>query len=109
MSSVKLVLVALLFVTSLGAQSVPNPELPVGAIENRARTVCTSCHDARIILQQRLSKTAWGKEDDKMMKWGAIVDPSERDACVDYLSENFPPENPAYVAPRLSSQKSKIQ
>jgi hypothetical protein len=109
MSRVKLAFVALLLVTALCAQSAPSPELPAGPMENRARTGCTSCHDARIILQQRLSKTAWGKEVDKMMKWGAIVNPSDRNALVDYLSTNFPPEKPAYVAPRLASHKSKFQ
>jgi hypothetical protein len=108
MSRAKVAVVAGLFVSSLCAQSAPSPGLPAGAIENRARTACTSCHDARIILQQRLTRTAWGKEIDKMMKWGAIVDPSDRDALLDYLSTNFPPEKPAYVAPRLASRKSKI-
>ena len=102
-------LVALLFVTLLCAQSASSPDLPAGAIKNRARTACTSCHDARIVLQQRLSKIAWAKEVDKMTKWGAIVDPSDRDALVDYLSTNFPPDKPTYVAPRLASHKSKIQ
>src|SRR5215472_14352077 len=109
MSRAKVAFVALLFVSSLCAQSAPSPDLPAGVMQNRARTACTSCHDNRIVLQQRLSKTAWGKEVDKMMKWGAIVDPSDRDALVDYLSRNFPPEKPAYVAPRLASHKSKIQ
>ena len=108
MSRTKVAVVAWLFVTSLCAQSGPSPDLPVGAMKNRARTACTSCHDTRIILQQRLTKTAWGKEVDKMMKWGAIVDPADRDGLVDYLSTNFPPEKPAYVAPRLASHKSKI-
>ena len=98
-----------IIVGSLYAQSAQSPDLSAGDMQNRARTACTSCHDAGIILQQRLSKTAWGKEVDKMMKWGAIVDPSDRDALVDYLSRNFPPEKPAYVAPRLASHKSKIQ
>jgi len=108
MSRAKVAFAALLFVSSLCAQSAPSPDLPAGAIQNRARTACTSCHDTRIVLQQRLTKTAWSKEVDKMMKWGAIVDPADRDALVDYLSTNFPPEKPAYVSPRLASHKSKI-
>jgi hypothetical protein len=109
MSRAKVAFVAWLFATSLCAQSAPSPDLPAGAMENRARTACTSCHDTRIVVQQRLTKTAWGKEVDKMIKWGAIVDAADRDALVDYLSTNFPPEKPAYVAPRLASPKSKVQ
>src|ERR1700761_8101723 len=49
-------------------------DLPPGAMQAKATTACTECHEARIILQQRLSKAAWGKEVDKMTKWGAVVD-----------------------------------
>ena len=59
-------------------------------------------------MQQRLNKAAWGKEVDKMMKWGAEVDPKDRDALVDYLSANFTTDQTAYQAPRSQDQsKSK--
>jgi len=86
-------------------KSATAPELPPGAIQNKARTACTTCHDAHIIVQQRLSKTAWGKEVDKMIKWGAIVDPSDRDRLVEYFSTNFAPDKPPYVAQRLPARK----
>ena len=79
-------------------QSAGAPELPPGAIQNKARAACTTCHDAHIIVQQRLSKPAWGKEVDKMVKWGAILNPSDRDALVEYFSANFAPDKPAYIA-----------
>jgi hypothetical protein len=89
-----------------GAQSPKNEnELPAGQMQNKARTDCLTCHDSHIIVQQRLSKTGWGKEVDKMAKWGAIVSPSDRDALVDYFSTNFPAEKPAYVATRSSPSK----
>lgn len=97
------------FSVCLGAfaaeQSAGAPELPPGAIQNKARTGCTTCHDAHIIVQQRLSKAAWGKEVDKMMKWGAIVSPSDRDALVEYFSANFAPDKPPYVAQRSAPSK----
>jgi len=71
-------------------------ELPPGAMQAKATTACLECHEARIILQQRLSKAAWAKEVDKMTKWGAVVDPSDRDALIDYLSTNFSADKPAY-------------
>jgi mono/diheme cytochrome c family protein len=77
-------------------------DLPAGAMQAKATTSCLECHEARIILQQRLSKGAWTKEVDKMMKWGAVVDASDRDALIDYLSTNFSPDQPPYEAPRTA-------
>jgi hypothetical protein len=78
-------------------------------MQPKATTACTECHEARIIVQQRLSKAAWTKEMDKMIKWGAVVDPADRDALIDYFSTNFPPEKPPYIASRSTrvSQKAK--
>ena len=89
-------------------------ELPPGAMQSKARTGCTVCHDAHIIVQQRLSKAAWGKEVDKMIKWGAIVDLSDHDALVEYFSTNFAPDKPPYVPKRSASRnrlnsKNKLQ
>ena len=81
-------------------------DLPAGAMQAKATTACLECHEARIILQQRLSKAAWTKEVDKMTKWGAVVDPIDRDALIDYLSTNFSPDKPAYEPPRTSGAKS---
>jgi hypothetical protein len=84
----------------------PTADLPSGPMQAKATTACTECHEARIILQQRLSKTAWTKEVDKMTKWGAVVDPADREALIDYLSENFSPDKPPYQPPRSASLKS---
>ena len=77
-------------------------DLPAGPMQAKATTACLECHEARIILQQRLSKPAWTKEVDKMTKWGAVVDPADRDALIDYLSTNFSPDKPAYDPQRTS-------
>ena len=82
-------------------------DLPTGAMQAKATTACLECHEARIILQQRLSKSAWTKEVDKMVKWGAVVDASDRDALIDYLSVNFSPDQPAYEPPRTASAKTE--
>ena len=83
-----------------------NETLPAGSMQAKATTACLECHEARIIVQQRLSKGAWTKEVDKMVKWGAVVDTNDRDALIDYLSSNFAPDQPAYSAPRTSSEKT---
>jgi hypothetical protein len=82
-------------------------DLPPGPMQAKATTACTQCHGARIILQQRLSKAAWTKEVDKMTKWGALVDPADRDALIDYLSANFSPDKPAYEPQRTASKNGK--
>jgi len=87
------------------ASAKPTVDLPAGAMQAKATAACTECHEARIIMQQRLSKSAWAKEVDKMTRWGALVD-TDRDALVDYLSANFGPDQPPYQPPR-SSQKSQ--
>jgi hypothetical protein len=84
-------------------------ELPAGSMQAKATTSCLECHEARIILQQRLSKAAWTKEVDKMIKWGAVVDATDHDALVDYLSANFTPDQPAYEPPRTSSSMSSAK
>ncbi len=81
-------------------------DLPPGTMQAKATTACLECHEARIILQQRLSKAAWTKEVDKMTKWGALVDPADRDALIDYLSANFTPDKPPYAPQRTASKSS---
>lgn len=82
-----------------------NADLPAGPMQAKATTACLECHEARIILQQRLSKAAWTKEVEKMTKWGAVVDPADRDALIDYLSTNFSPDKPAFE-PQKTTEKS---
>jgi hypothetical protein len=82
-------------------------DLPPGPMQAKATTACTECHEARIILQQRLSKAAWTKEVDKMVKWGAVVDASDRDPLIDYLSAHFSPDQPPYEPPRSSTETGK--
>jgi len=94
----------------MGLQNPPpvrfTEDLPAGSMQAKATTACLECHEARIILQQRLSKAAWTKEVEKMVKWGAVVDPSDRDALIDYLSGNFSPDQPSYQTPRTSSERT---
>ena len=101
-SAIPLIVACVLF-----AQS-PAPPLPEGPMQAKVTTACTECHEARIILQQRLSKVAWTKEVDKMIKWGALVAPEDHDAFVDYLSTNFGTDKPAYTADRLQNSTTKL-
>ena len=95
---------------AVGVSAAQNPsasELPEGSMQAKASTACTECHEARIIVQQRLSKAAWTKEVDKMIKWGALVDAQDHDPLIDYLSTNFAVDKPEYVAERSSAMTKK--
>jgi hypothetical protein len=73
------------------------PDLPPGPMQQKARTACMECHDAGIIVQQRLNAATWAKEVDKMRRWGALVDDKDRDALVEYLSSNFGADKPPLI------------
>jgi len=49
------------------------------------REACLRCHDDDVIRQQRLTRAQWGRELDKMIGWGARVEPADREALLDYL------------------------
>jgi mono/diheme cytochrome c family protein len=108
-SAIAFWMVMLILTTRVLAQKItpasPTAELPAGPMQAKATTSCLECHEARIILQQRLSKAAWTKEVDKMTKWGAVVDPADRDALIDYLSTNFSPDKPPYEPPLTAARK----
>lgn len=109
MSKPDLVLKSLLVATlAVWAQA---PDLPPAPIQAKARTACLECHDAGIIVQQRLSRAAWTKEVDKMTRWGATVAPEDREAFIEYFASNFGPDKtpaaPAYGTPARYGARTK--
>jgi hypothetical protein len=99
--------VSLLALCSLPLLRAQSPELPAGPAQAKVTTACTECHETRIISQQRLSKASWTKEVDKMIKWGAVVDPADRDSFIEYLSVNFPPDKAPEQMPRVVAAKKR--
>ena len=53
---------------------------------------CVQCHSLRLVESQRLSRTAWEKEVDKMMRWGAPV--TDRRLLIDYLATEYSDSKP---------------
>jgi len=112
LNAIILTLAVLTATAALAGESSPNSnsnsndQSSAGPAKEKAEAACLTCHEARIIVQQRLSKPAWTKEVDKMMKWGAEVDPKDRDALIDYFSANFGPDQPACAAPRTATQST---
>ena len=66
-------------------------DLPAGEGEQVVRMRCLSCHGADIITSQRLTDAGWGRELDKMSRWGATLTEPERTALVAYLARHFAP------------------
>jgi cytochrome c553 len=86
-------LAAGLSVVALHAQ-----ELPPGPGRDTVVARCLSCHEADLIVQQRLTRAGWGRELDKMIRWGAVVETTEREPMLDYLSAHFTPKPvPAHI------------
>ena len=72
----------------------PRPAASHAATDAGAATytrACTTCHEADIIEQQRLTRGRWVGSVDKMIRWGATVTPAEKDLLVDYLASRFGP------------------
>ncbi len=66
--------------------------LPRGPGREAVAARCLTCHEADLIVQQRLSRAGWARELDKMIRWGAVVDATEREPMLDYLSAHFTPK-----------------
>jgi mono/diheme cytochrome c family protein len=80
-------------VAGLSAQAPGRPAatLPPGTGVEVLRARCLGCHESDLIVSQRLSQAGWGREIDKMVRWGATVPDAERAPLVAYLSTHFAP------------------
>lgn len=72
-----------------------------------ARAKCLTCHGADMIVGQRLSPAGWGREIDKMVRWGAAVTDQEREPLTQYLSRFGP--TPATSHARASEGKAVLE
>jgi len=71
---------------ALGAQG---PALPATPGADVAAARCLGCHEADLIMAQRLSPAGWDREVGKMERWGARLTPEERPRLVGYLTREF--------------------
>ena len=51
---------------------------------------CLGCHGVDLVAEQRLSVAGWTREVEKMMRWGAPLAESEKDALAAYLAARYP-------------------
>ncbi|MCI0664765.1 MAG: hypothetical protein L0220_27190 [Acidobacteria bacterium] len=66
--------------------------LPEGKGASVVRDKCLTCHEADLIVMQRLSRQGWTREVDKMIRWGATVPDPEKEILIDYLAAHFGPK-----------------
>jgi len=53
------------------------------------QSACLTCHDESMMVQQHLTRAQWEREVNKMTGWGAPVKPEDREAILQYLSDQF--------------------
>jgi len=81
-------------------------DLPDGPGVEIARRACLSCHEADLIVSQRLSRAGWVREVEKMVRWGAVIADSEKDPLVDYFTARFAPRRAAAALPASGTTAS---
>jgi hypothetical protein len=78
-------------------------QLPDGPGKSQVESACYACHSADLLAQQRLTDKQWTKAVDKMIGWGAVVAPADKDVIVQYLAKHYGPTNrfvPLKTAPK---------
>ncbi|MGH9765811.1 MAG: c-type cytochrome [Blastocatellia bacterium] len=82
-------------------------DLPEGKGVELARDKCVNCHEADLIVSQRLSRQGWVREVEKMIRWGAVVSDSEKEILVDYFAANFKPRSAAPAQTATGADRGK--
>jgi sulfite oxidase len=67
------------------------PELP--SFPPQVKSACIGCHGEDMIAGQKLTRTQWERELDKMTRWGATVKPEDRGAIIEFLLSHFGPRH----------------
>jgi mono/diheme cytochrome c family protein len=81
-------------------------DLPEGKGAELARDKCLNCHEADLIVSQRLSRQGWTREVEKMIRWGAVATEAEKEVLIDYFAANFKPRS-ATSAPAAGDDRGK--
>ncbi|MEY4095003.1 MAG: hypothetical protein RLZZ53_2202 [Acidobacteriota bacterium] len=98
--------VAILIVAA--ATTATAQQLPAGPGADVFKAKCVTCHDADIVMQQKLSLAGWTNSVAKMMRWGAQVTPEERDVLQSYLAAHFAPK-PAVSHPNTAAGEATFK
>jgi hypothetical protein len=75
-----------------GASGSPSAVPEVRDWPQKVKAACIGCHGEDMISGQRLTRGQWDREMDKMIRWGAVVKPEDRQDMVEFLLRNFGPQ-----------------
>jgi mono/diheme cytochrome c family protein len=93
-------------VSLLGNSAAAPQDFPAGKGAELARAKCVTCHEADLIVSQRLSRLGWTREVEKMMRWGTALTEAEKETLIDYFAAHFPP-HATRVAAMTSEARGK--
>ena len=90
----KVKLIALFSLVPLAAWGQA-PAPTTAEMARKMEATCTGfCHGPALIAQQRIDRNGWTREVDKMIRWGAAVQPADKDALITYLARTFNASRP---------------
>jgi mono/diheme cytochrome c family protein len=91
-------LIRTLCTLAIAATAVASSESKSTTNHEKARALfldaCTACHTLERVRHQRLGKEEWRHLIAGMLSEGVPLTEEETSLLVDYLAENFGPENP---------------
>lgn len=76
---------------SAQAPSAPEKPLPHGPMQAKVKASCTSCHNTSRLFEQHMTRDQWSAELERMEGLGALIQDSDREAILNYLTKNFGP------------------
>lgn len=97
------VVAACMLAAAAGLAAQPQATLPNDPGSDVVQTKCLGCHEADLIVQQRLARPGWVRELEKMQRWGAVLSDAEQNRAADYLATHFGPGRRAAAAGAVAS------
>ena len=88
----------------MGAKIGPTPApvvWPAGPGAVIVQQKCGICHGPELIRSQRLTAEQWTREVDKMVAWGAPLDPAEKAVLAAYLTRHLGVDRAIAPVPRV--------
>jgi mono/diheme cytochrome c family protein len=77
---------------ALGAATAQQGELPAGPNRELVAHECGACHDLEMVIAGAgATRQAWSDTVDEMVRYGARIDPEDRQKVVEYLSSALGP------------------
>jgi mono/diheme cytochrome c family protein len=113
-ASITTAMASLLALGSLRVIAAQTPSaglaLPVTIGVEIVESTCLRCHEADLILSQRLSQAGWDREIAKMERWGAMLAAGERPALLAYLTREFGLRPvPSHDSPSIAASEAIFQ